>query len=81
MIGDDRQTRIREPDEVMYIGGRIDLDNLGTHELLVNFRNPPQTVALLNRLYGYQMRAAKKDVNNAIQFVQTTDIKPETKPT
>lgn len=55
-----KQTKIIEPDEGLYIGNRIELGNMSTHNLLVNFRNPPDTIALLNKLFGYKMRSAKE---------------------
>lgn len=59
LVGDDKQSRIMEPDEGLYIGNYVPLTTVCTHTLLVNFRNPADTVALLNKLYGYQMRAHK----------------------
>lgn len=32
---------------------------MSTYTLLVNFRNPADTVALLNKIFGYEMRASK----------------------
>lgn len=42
------------------MGNQIELTNMSTHNLLVNFRNPPDTVALLNKLFGYKMWSAKE---------------------
>lgn len=74
LVGDEKQTKIIEPDEGMYIGNKIDLNELYTHELLVNFRNPPDTVALLNKLFGYQMRAGKKVVESLKPSTYFTSI-------
>lgn len=81
LVGDDKQTRIREPDEGLYIGGRVPLDNISCHTLLVNFRNTPDVVALLNKLYGYQMRAFKPMLESglSIRFIkkaEDTDTEP-----
>jgi len=65
LCGDERQTKLQEPDEGIYIGNRIDIPKISTHELLVNFRNPRDTVALLNRHFGYNM-IAKSKVENSI---------------
>lgn len=56
LVGDDKQTRVLEnQDEGVYVGDKIDLTRLSTHELLVNFRNGRDVVALLNKHYGYNM--------------------------
>lgn len=60
LVGDMKQTKIIEPDEGLYIGNSIELGNMSTHNLLVNFKNPPDTVALLNKLFGYKMRSARE---------------------
>lgn len=60
LVGDLKQTCVKEPNEGIYIGNRIKLEVYPTHSLLVNFRNPPDTVALLNKLYGYKMRSGKQ---------------------
>nr|QWC36506.1 polyprotein [Bemisia tabaci beny-like virus 6] len=64
LVGDDKQTKVQEPDEGMYIGNHINLSALCTHTLLVNFRNPADTVALLNKNYGYQMEAFSKETKS-----------------
>lgn len=47
---------------------------MATHILLVNFRNPPDTVALLNKLFGQEMRAAKESNGEpSIKFISRTD--------
>uniref|UniRef100_A0A1B6DRE7 Alphavirus-like MT domain-containing protein n=1 Tax=Clastoptera arizonana TaxID=38151 RepID=A0A1B6DRE7_9HEMI len=75
LVGDDRQTRIQEPDEGIYIGSKINLNLIATHELLMNFRNPPDTVALLNKLFGYQMRAFKAPTpDRSITVHETTEV-------
>lgn len=45
LVGDDRQTKIREPDEEMYIGNHLLLSHMSTHTSLVNFRNPHPTLS------------------------------------
>lgn len=67
LVGDDKQTKVQEPTEGMYIGNYIDLEKVSTHELLVNFRNPQDTVAMLNRIYGYRMQA-RSAVERSITF-------------
>ncbi|UHR49697.1 MAG: RNA-dependent RNA polymerase [Guiyang benyvirus 2] len=67
LVGDDKQTKVQEPTEGLYIGNYIDLSKVSTHELLVNFRNPQDTVALLNKVYGYKMHA-KSHIEQSIIF-------------
>lgn len=57
LVGDKKQTKAQEPGERIYISNHIDLTKLSTHILLVNFRNPQDTVALLKKMYDYKMRA------------------------
>lgn len=45
LVGNDRQTKIREPDEGMYIGNHLLLSHMSTHTSLVNFRNPHPTLS------------------------------------
>nr|QPL17790.1 replicase [Pistacia ribo-like virus] len=74
LVGDHKQTRIKEPEEGKCILNHIDLTKLSTHELLVNFRNPPDTVALLNKLFGYNMISYKPPVAEpSIKFLDLTD--------
>lgn len=58
LVGDIKQTKIREPDEGMCAVNHIDFANVQTHTLEKNFRNPKDAVTLLNDLYGYSMVAA-----------------------
>nr|UNY47209.1 MAG: ORF1 [Benyviridae sp.] len=60
LVGDTKQSKVREPDEGMYIGNYIDLATMDTHTLVYNFRNPKDTVALLNRTFGYTMIATSQ---------------------
>jgi len=63
MFGDTKQTRVKEPEEGHYPGTLktangstgIDFDNVPTHTLLVNFRNKPDRVLMMNKVYGYNM--------------------------
>lgn len=57
----------------MYIGNHIDLQSLSKHTLLVNFRNPKDTVAMLNRIFGYEMRANSTQ-ERSIKIVQIGDL-------
>lgn len=63
LVGDELQTKVQEPTEGLYIGNYVPLNEVSKHTLLVNFRNPPATVAMLNRLFGYEMRASKTTAN------------------
>lgn len=73
LVGDERQTKVQEPDEGRYIGNYIDLAKLSTHELLVNFRNPQDIVAVMNKAYGYEMRAAST-IERSVEFVAMDDL-------
>ena len=55
LVGDDKQTRISEPSEGLYIGNYIPMNECSHHELHVNFRNQPPVVAWLNKKFGYSM--------------------------
>jgi hypothetical protein len=59
IVGDDKQTHVREPEEGQYIGNHIDLSELPVHTICRNYRNPRDVVMLLNRLYQYDMEAMK----------------------
>lgn len=76
LVGDERQTKVQEPSEGMYIGNYIDLTQLSQHELTVNFRNPQDTVQILNNSFGYNMKANSKIVNS-IKLVTMTEKFPE----
>lgn len=88
LCGDDRQTKTQEPDEGLYIGNYIDLTKLSTHELLVNFRNPPDVVALLNKQFGYKMITFKHQprdpvtqlLKSSFEFIKIADWKDDSKP-
>jgi len=73
LVGDELQTKVQEPTEGIYIGNRIDLSKVSTHELLVNFRNPQDTVALLNKVFNYKMRA-NSNIEKSIEIVQANDF-------
>lgn len=73
LVGDEKQTKVQEPTEGLYIGNHLDLTKVSTHTLLVNFRNPKDTVALLNKVYGYQMYA-KSEIEKSIEVVTTSEI-------
>lgn len=55
LVGDIKQTKIREPTEGLCTINHIDFDNVQTHTLQKNFRNPPDAVEVCNRFYGYDM--------------------------
>lgn len=73
LVGDDKQCNVIEPDEGMFIGNYIDLEKLEMHELLCNFRNPPDAVALMNYHYGYNM-IAMSDKPNGYEVIQIDDV-------
>nr|UUG74030.1 MAG: hypothetical protein [Hubei Beny-like virus 1] len=73
LVGDDKQTKVQEPDEGMYIGNHVNLSSVCTHTLLVNFRNPKDTVALLNKLYGYEMEA-NSNVSHSMHVVSGSQL-------
>lgn len=74
LVGDDRQTKIREHDEGMYIGNHL-LSHMSTHPLLVNIRSPPDTVAILNKRFGNEMKATKEENKEglSIKYVSRAD--------
>jgi len=76
LVGDESQTKVQEPTEGMYIGNYIDLSAVSKHTLLVNFRNPPSVVALLNKVYGYEMEAYC-EVDHKIEFVGPGQTLPD----
>ncbi|KAK9752434.1 Viral (Superfamily 1) RNA helicase [Popillia japonica] len=78
LVGDVKQTKVREPDEGMYIGNYIDLDSLNTHTLVKNFRNPQDIVAILNKTYAYQMVAVSK-ILKSVKVVKPNDFSLKTK--
>lgn len=55
LVGDEKQTKISEPKEGLYIGNYIPIQECSHHELHVNFRNQPPVVAWLNKKFGYSM--------------------------
>lgn len=57
----------------MFIGNYIDQTKISTHTLLVNFRNPQDTVALLNKLYGYTMRSHSK-IERSIEIITSDKL-------
>ncbi|UHK03121.1 MAG: RNA-dependent RNA polymerase [Sanya benyvirus 1] len=72
LVGDIKQTKVR-PEEGIYIGDKIDLSSVSKHTLVKNFRNPKDTVALLNKIYGYKMEAMS-NIEKSIEFVGVDDI-------
>lgn len=68
LAGDLKQTGIKD-EEGLAIRKRIDVEELSTHELVYNFRNPPKVVAMLNELYGYKMIPMKKNEDEEIHVV------------
>lgn len=73
LVGDEKQTKVQEPTEGMFIGNYIDLTKASRHTLLVNFRNPKDTVAMLNRIYGYEMKAFSK-IERSIEVVDIAEL-------
>jgi hypothetical protein len=74
IVGDEQQTGILESaGEGINILNRIDVPSVNRHEPIVNFRNPPHTVRLLNYLYGYTMIPASKS-KGKISFGSTLDF-------
>lgn len=71
-LGDDRQTKVLEPQEGKYIGNYVDLESLSTHELLVNFRLKRKSVALLNTM-GYNMEAYRQE-DGDIRVINLSEI-------
>lgn len=77
MFGDPKQTQVREPDEGINMYRKLgDLAQYSRHTPLYNSRNPMDTVALLNKLYGYNMLSVSTQ-RKSISFVKTvpTDLK------
>lgn len=65
LYGDDRQTCI-QPSEGTFIGLKFDKTAVSRHELMVNFRCPKWTIALLNKDFGYNIRAHKNILGKPI---------------
>lgn len=72
LVGDHKQTTVRAH-EGQYIGDFVDLASLSTHELLSNFRNPVDTVELLNRNFGYKMEAKSAQKKSIYVTAATAD--------
>lgn len=68
LVGDERQTRLQEPTEGMYIGNHIKLGELSTHEMTENFRNPQDVVDILNAQFGYKMNCQSR-IKHSIQII------------
>lgn len=68
LVGDTKQTKVWEGQHGMYIGNYVDVEKLSRHTLRVNFRNPIDTVALLNRNFGYEMIPFSK-VSDSIEII------------
>lgn len=76
LVGDIKQTKISEPTEGWYAGNHLDIDSLARHTLLVNYRNPADTVALLNRSFGYNMESAsQKEVPSMFVITDLDEVK------
>lgn len=76
LVGDTKQSKVREPEEGLYIGNHLDLDSLPTHTLLRNFRNPKDAVALLNKRFDYNMQACnptEKSIHITKGFSELSD--------
>jgi len=67
LFGDHKQTKVMA-EEGIYIGDRIQLDKISKHELMVNFRNAKDVVALLNRHFDYKM-IANSPIMHSIEVV------------
>jgi len=76
LYGDEKQTKLQEPNEGKYIGNYIDLKNVSQHTLHKNFRNPQDIVALLNKKYGYDSYATSK-IQSAISFRSLADFQQD----
>jgi len=75
IVGDTKQTQVTES-EGTYIGDEIDIDALPKHTLLRNFRNPKDTVILLNKLFNYEMEAMSK-IEKSIYIVGPKEKLPD----
>lgn len=74
LVGDRKQTGIREPEEGLNMLNHIDIPNICTHTLRKNFRNPADTVAMLNRVYDYKMEPVKAFTEKSITFVEIAEL-------
>jgi len=75
IVGDKEQTQVREPDEGLYIGNHVPLDKLGTHTLLVNFRNPIDAICILNENYGYDMEPKpNQEIRVSIEVIEAPEL-------
>jgi hypothetical protein len=78
-VGDHEQTHI-QVEHGAPIVERVDLSKFATHSLVVNFRNPVETVDVLNKHYGYNMVSAS-GVSSPIRWVNPKNFRiPEPKP-
>jgi len=72
LVGDVKQTRIRDLSEGIFIGDKIDLGNIQNHYLTVCYRCQPYIVAIMNKLYyDGLMRSARfesGDVTNDVEI-------------
>jgi hypothetical protein len=75
IVGDTKQTQVTES-EGTYIGDEIDINSLPKHTLLRNFRNPKDTVMLLNKLFGYEMEPMSK-IEKSIYVVGPKEKLPD----
>lgn len=70
LVGDEKQCKLRDGMEGMYIGKNMPIGEFPTHQLVRNFRNPRDTVALLNKTYGYKMEPMS-EVETSIEWVDS----------
>lgn len=78
LVGDELQTGVREPEEGKYIWNHLKIETFDIHTLLVNFRNQPQNVWILNRM-GYNLECNKQyDGENRILVIKNEDL-PESR--
>lgn len=84
IIGDEKQTKIKEPEEGLYIPNHIpNFRDLSKHRLRVNFRNAIDVVAMMNHVYGYDMIPAcflDPKIPRVDRSVWVEDTSVESKP-
>jgi hypothetical protein len=59
IVGDTKQTGIRQGVEGTYIENAVDIESLPRHKLLMNFRNGPDTVHWMNKQCDYGFGSLK----------------------
>jgi hypothetical protein len=75
IVGDTKQSRVRT-EEGTYIGDVLEIEDLPRHTLMRNFRNPVDTVALLNEVFSYEMEAMS-DIKKSIYVLGPNELLPE----